>query len=41
MIKLDQIVLKEVIRVHNEEMRSMVLKGVNWVHNKKNQVIWS
>ena len=42
MIKLVQMVFKEVIFVHNTKFRSnglelghMVLKGVNWVHNDK------
>ena len=35
MIKLDQMVLKGVIWVHNAKSGHMVLKGVNWVHNDK------
>ena len=35
MIKLDQMVLKGVIWIHNTKSGHMVLKGVNWVHNTK------
>ena len=37
MIKLGQMVLKGVNRVHNNEksLGQMVLKGVIWVHNDK------
>ena len=35
MIKLGEIVLKGLNRVHNDKLVQMVLKGVNWVHNDK------
>ena len=35
MIKLGQMVLKGVNRVHNDKLGQMVLKGVNWVHSDK------
>ena len=41
MIKLGQMVLKGVNWVHNDKIRSMVLKGSQLGTQYKNQVIWS
>ena len=41
MIKLSQILLKEVIRVHNEEIRLFCLGRSQLGIQLKNQVIWS
>ena len=35
MMKLGQMVLKGINRVHNTKSGQMVLKGANWVHNDK------
>ena len=41
MTKLDQMVLKGIIRVHNEEIRSYGLERSQFGTECKNQVKWS